>query len=412
MKAKFINSVALDLGSSKIAIIAAYADNNGDLRVLSQHLSNSEGLRSGHVVDIKQAENSVANAIYLLEKNCNSSISKASISLSGASCKSHYIYRVIKLPHHPITKQDIQKLIQKSLTEFQIENRETIHYFPIEYTLDEHNIVQDPVGMFGRELGVRLHIITADSNMLLNLANTMSKCQVEISDVTLAIYASGMACLTEDEQNLGSVVIDIGARTTSYGVFLGKKLLYSSHIPIGGWHITSDITKAFSISMRAAEKLKVLYGTAGHVPSNRDNVINLEEFDPTSFSDLDNQTVTTSFLSQVINPRVEEILELIKEEYDTLGLDHLIARRIVLTGGTAMLRGIKEIASNLFEKQVRIGRPVILPGFAEDYNPCVYSVAVGMLKIQTIAAQNNMHSAKASSGSYISKILTWLKENI
>jgi cell division protein FtsA len=412
MKAKLANSVVLDLGSSKIAGMAAYTASNGNLNVLSQHFSHSEGLKSGFVVDIKQAENTIANAVYLLEKDCDRSIDKASISLSGASCKSHYIYRTTKLSHNQITKQDIQKLVQKSLLEFQIEGREIIHYFPIEYTLDEHNTVQDPSGMFGKELGVRLHIITADANMLLNLASAMSSCQVEISDVILAIYASGMSCLTEDEQNLGSVVIDIGARTTSYGIFLSKKLLYSGHIPMGGWHITSDIAKAFSISTRSAEKLKVLYGSAGLVPSNRDNIINLEELDPISCNGIDNKTITMNTLSHIIHPRAEEILELIKAEYDKLGLDHLIARRIVLTGGSAMLRGIKELASNMFEKQVRVGKPMVLPGFAEDYNPCVYSVAVGMLRIRAIEAQNNSHSSKTFSGSYISKIVAWLKENI
>ena len=413
MKTKLANSVVLDLGSNKIAAIAAYIEPNGDVRILSQNLSHSEGLKSGFVVDIRQAENSIANTIYSIEKDCDKSIGQASISLSGVSTKSHYIYRTRKLQNQPISKQDVQKLLQKSLVEFQVTNQEIIHYFPIEYTLDECNIVQDPVGMLGRELGVRLHIVTADSNMLLNIANCMSKCQVEISDVILAIYASGISCLTEDEQNLGSVVMDIGARTTSYGIFLGKKLLYSGHIPVGGWHITSDIAKVLSISLESAEKLKVLYGSASIVPLNRDSVINLEEFDSTSFGGMDDQIVTTNLLSQIINSRVLEILELVKEEYDRLDLDNLVARRIVLTGGTAMLRGIKELASNLFEKQVRIGKPVVLPGFAEDYNPCVYSVAVGMLKIHANLAQNNMQTIKAFSvNSYFSKALTWLKENI
>ena len=412
MKAQLANYIALDLGSNKIAAIAAYIENNGDARVLAQHTNYSEGLRSGVITDLKQAENSIASAIYNIEKDCDKNIEQAAVSLSGAHTKSFYIYHKCRIPNQPITKNDVGKLIANALSDFTIDGYDVIHYFPIEFTIDEYHNVQDPIGMIGSELGVRIHIVAASSNMVLNLINCMSKCHIEVTSLILGIYASGRACLTEDEQNLGSVIIDIGAKTTSYGIFFGKKLIYTGHIPVGGWHITSDITKAISVNMSIAEKLKVLYGSAIET-QEKNSIINLDDLGYAS-DGVDNTTITTALLAQIISPRVEEILELVKAEYDKIGVDHLIARRIVLTGGGAMLRGLKECAAKMFEKQVRLGKPVILPGFAEDHNPCAYSTSIGMVKIRAHSMQMNhgKHSESYSKAGVFSKMIVWLKENI
>ncbi|MBP7190230.1 MAG: cell division protein FtsA [Rickettsiaceae bacterium] len=415
MKARFANSVTLDLGSSKIAAIAAFIENNGEARILCQHMSHSEGLKSGTIVDLKQAENSIINAIYSLEKNSDKSIKDVAISLSGAGTKSYYIYNTINLhPKTPVTKKDVKRLIEKSLSEFKLEDQDIIHYFPIEFTLDDYNSLDDPIGMLGRELSCKMHIVAAQSNMLLNISNCLSRCQVDISNIMLAIYADGMACLTEDEQNLGAIILDIGARTTSFGVFLGKKLIYSGYIPVGGWHITSDIAKAFSIKLEAAEKIKVLYGSASCGLAT-DNMINLEDFDPTSSENLDNTTITTLELADIIAPRTEEILNLVKDEYDKIAIDHLIGRRMILTGGSAMLHGMKELASKIFGRQTRIGRPITIPGFAEECNPCVYSSSLGMVKINALAKQKNFYlSAKQNDedGGIFSRMIRWLRDNI
>lgn len=416
MKARLANSVVLDLGSSKIAALAGYVENNGDARIVAQHINYSEGLNSGAIVDLKQAENSIINAIYALEKSCDKNIKNIAISLSGVGTKSYYIYHAIKVGNKAaITKQDVQKLIQRSLAEFKQENQDIIHYFPIEFTLDDNNSLQDPIGMVGKELGVRLHIITVHSNILLNISNCLSKCQIDISAVYLGIYSDGIACLTEDEQNLGSVIIDIGSKITSFGVFIGKKLLYSGHIPIGGGHVTSDIAKAFYISVNAAEKIKILYGSVIGIGSKRDNIINLEDFDPDSSDGLDDSMITMQDLSEVITPRIEEILELIKTEYDRIDVDHLISRRVVLTGGSSMMHGIKEVASRIFNRQVRIGKPIVIPGFAEDYNPCIYSTSIGMLKINALAKQKQFYlrsNEYRDNIGFLARVIKWLKDNI
>jgi cell division protein FtsA len=413
MKAKFSHFVALDLGSSKIAGLIAYFERKGEVKIIDQILFHSQGFKSGNIIDFNLAESSVINAVYEMEKQYGKNIKQVAISISGANTKSYYITHKIKLPGQQVTKDDVRRLIQKSLLEFTLKDQEIIHYFPVEFVIDSNHSVENPVGIFGKELTCQLHIIAADYTLIQNLIGCFAKCQIEIIDISLGVYASALACLTEDEKNLGAVIIDIGANTTSFGVFLSGKLLYSSYIPIGGANITYDIAKVFSLSFAAAEKLKVLYGNAQISQFDKDNLINLENIENNDhYNSI--PVITTSALSQVIHSRIEEIFLMIKAEYDKTGLEPLIARRMVISGGGSMLRGIKETASTIFEKQIRIGKPIMIPGFIEDYNPGMYASVLGVIK-NHIAKQQKFSfndNTPITENRIFSKIISWFKENL
>ncbi|WP_341763861.1 cell division protein FtsA [Candidatus Tisiphia endosymbiont of Beris chalybata] len=412
MKSKLSNFIALDLGSSKIATIAAYIDKREEIKIVSQNLYHSKGVRSGVILDIKGAENSIIGAIYELEKDCGKNIKEITVSLTGYGTKSYYINSKIKLSHNqPIVEQDVKRLVQKALGELKLKDQEIIDYFPLGFELD-HNTIEDPIGMYGKELGCELHIITASANMLINLTNCFAKCHVEINNIVLAIYASGLACLTTDEKELGSIVIDMGARTTCLGIFISGKLIYTGYINIGSFHITSDIAKVFSITINAAEKLKILYGNAIPSAFDKDNIIHLED-NGIDLTDNEGAMITSKHLAEVINPRVEEILCMVQAEYSKVLADNTLAYRIVITGGGSMLRGVKELASKIFERQVRIGKPEILEGFTEDYNPYIYSTAIGMVKNQFLKIQkNSFNIGNTANLSWYKKLLIWLKENV
>jgi cell division protein FtsA len=416
MKAKLSNFIALDIGSSKIVSLAAYIDKKGEPKILSQNLHFSEGIKSGLIINFKAAENSIINAIYALEKECERNIKHVAISLSGAGTKSYYISYKIKISNQQVTKQDVKKLIQKSLEEFKVKDQEIIHYFPLEFSIDDNNSIIDPVGMVAKEIGCQLHVISVNTDIMVNLTNCLAKYQVEITNVVLAIYAAGLSCLTEDEKDLGTIVIDIGANTTAFGVFYQKKLYYTGHILIGGGHITADIAKLFSISISAAEKLKVLYGSAIVSSFEKDYYINNEAYEEENGNDIYNvsSSITSNHLNEIIQSRFEEILYLIKEQYDKAGIDHLIARRVVITGGGASLKGAKELASKIFDKQVRVAKPTVYPGFAEGHNPSMYSTVVGMIKNQTIKLQKSSFESDSIdvNNSWIKKAVVWVKENI
>ena len=262
MKAKNTNFTALDIGSSKISILAAQLYASGDARIGYQGLFHSSGIKSGVIKDYRQAEASIINAIYTLENEIERSINSVSISLSGVGIKSFYIYQKVRLLSGKVSKADVQVLHENALEQFASTGQTVIHYFPIEYTLDKNNSILNPVGMFGDILGCRLHVITADSSQITNILNCFAKCNISIKEIVVGVYASSLAVLTEDEKSLGSVVIDFGSSTTSFAIFVSGELVYTGFIPFGGDNITSDIARILSISIPAAEKLKVLYGSA------------------------------------------------------------------------------------------------------------------------------------------------------
>lgn len=406
MKGKSSNFVAFDIGSNKICAVSAQNTKQGDTRINSQVLQYSKGFKSGAITHMEMAENSIINAIYALEQDLDKSIKEVSVALSGVGVKSYYVNHTIKLSGQEISKQDIKKLITKALADFKVKDQEIIHYFPIEFIVDTNQHVEDPIGMHARELKCNLHIIAADSLMLMNLSKCFAKCHVEISEIILSIYAAGMACLTEDEKDLGAIIVDIGSHTTSFGIFLDHKIIYTNSIDLGSAQITTDIAKAFSISRSLADKLKILYGNANTNLLSKDSHINLKDLDPNHYTDSD-FSISTRRLAEIIQPRVEEIILKIKKQCDQVSMDHLLARRVVLTGGGAALPGIKSVVAEVFQKQVRIAKSELVPGFVENYNPYIYATVLGMVKLKSFVPDYSYEE-----NGWLKKTFAWIKENI
>lgn len=404
MKGNSSNFITLDIGSSKISAIAAYVSKQGETRINAQVLQHSEGFKSGTITNMGMAESSLIGAIYSLEKDCEKSIKEIAISLSGAGIKSYYVNHNIKLGNQPITQFDVKKLVNKALSDFKVKGMEIIHYFPIEFMVDGNQAVESPIGLYAKELSCQLHIISADSTMIMNLTKCLAKCHVEVSDIIVSIYAAGLAVLTDDEKQLGSIIIDFGANTTSYGIFLEGKIVYVNHIPIGGMDITIDIAKSLSISLKEAEKLKILYGVADPGLLLKDSVIKLDNGE---------HTITASQLAKIIHPKIKEITEVIKKQCDSMSMDHLLARQVVITGGGASLASIRTLVAEIFHKQVRIAKPEIIPGFVENYNTYIHSTAIGMVKSKSLKNQKNSYGTDPFEDSgWFKRTILWLKENI
>ena len=404
MKGNSSNFITLDIGSSKISAIAAYVSKQGETRINAQVLQHSEGFKSGIITNMGMAESSLIGAIYSLEKDCEKSIKEIAISLSGAGIKSYYVNHNIKLGNQPITQFDVKKLVNKALSDFKVKGMEVIHYFPIEFMVDGNQAVESPIGLYAKELSCQLHIISADSTMIMNLTKCLAKCHVEVSDIIVSIYAAGLAVLTDDEKQLGSIIIDFGANTTSYGIFLEGKIVYVNHIPIGGMDITIDIAKSLSISLKEAEKLKILYGVADPGLLLKDSVIKLDNGE---------HTITASQLAKIIHPKIKEVTEVIKKQCDSMSMDHLLARQVVITGGGASLASIRTVVAEIFHKQVRIAKPEIIPGFVENYNTYIHSTAIGMVKSKSLKNQKNSYGTDQFEDSgWFKRTILWLKENI
>ncbi|MFK8040061.1 MAG: cell division protein FtsA [Rickettsiaceae bacterium] len=409
MKHKQSNCVALDLGTNKISGIVANIDKKSNINILAQTFNYSKGLNSGFITDIKALENCIMEVIFTLEKQCGKNIKDVIIAIPGLGTKSWYVNDTMKLSNNIISKTDVKRLMQRMLSEFKKTSHDIIHYIPIEFIINNEHVVDDPIGMCGKELSCQLHIITVDSIIVTNLANCLAKCHLQITKVMLSIYASGIACLSKDEKDLGALIISIGAKITSFGVFAYDKLIYTGHVNLGGLDITHEIAKNFAINVHSAEKLKILYGKASISSFDKDQPINFETIEPNNLYE-QRSIITTHQLSHVINKKMEEILYAVKKQYDNAKVDNLIARRLVLTGGGANLRGVKEVAAKVFDKQIRIGKSQIYDGLSEEYNSCSYSSVIGIAESAAINQHNTI--LENLENSWIKNFIKWFKTNI
>jgi len=238
----------------------------------------------------------------------------------------------------------------------------------------------------------------------MNLTKCLAKCHIEVSDIIVSIYAAGLAVLTEDEKALGSIIIDFGANTTSYGIFLDGKIVYVNHVPIGGMDITIDIAKTFSTSIKEAEKLKILYGVADPGLLLKDSVIKLDNGE---------HTITASQLAKIIHPKIKGIAEVIKKQCDSMSMDHLLARQVVITGGGAALGSVRTFVAEIFHKQVRVAKPEIIPGFVENYSTYIHSTVIGMIKSKSLKSPKNSYgTGQFEDYGWFKRTVLWLKENI
>jgi cell division protein FtsA len=383
----------MDLGSSKIASLCAEYDDN---KITGYNLSISEGTKSGIITDVKKVEKSIIDSVFSLEKVCKKNVKSTKISLSGIGIKSDYLCPSLKITGEVISQSDIERVINKGLKG--IKDRDVIQYFPIEFMVDKQAGIVDPLGMLCNELSCTLHVVSVNSNFLVNVINCFMKCQIEVEEVVTGIYASGLACLSDNEKTIGSVIIDIGSRTTSFGVFLDGKFIYSKYIPMGSSHISSDISKVFSLDFKLAEQLKVVYGSA--IQDQNPININLDE-EGSNHSG----TVSSKNLNEVIQARLEEISSFIKKDYEKYNIDKMVSC-IVLTGGGALLSHISDFFAEKFDKDVRIADVKSFNGFDENLNSNMYTSALGVVK------HTFSNTTVPKRGGVIGKIFSWIKQSI
>lgn len=411
MKLKPSNIIAFDLGSSKIAALGASIDKNGEARITSQVIRSSKGIRGGLVTDLAEAEKSFVSAIYDLENELDKSVNQIALSISNAEIKSFFVNYKIKLGNNPISKQDLRKLIQKALSEFKMNDMQIIHYFPIEYILDDNNLVDNPIGLHAKSLSCQIHIIAACSSMLLNISKCFANCQIEVREVISSVYAAGESTLNEDEKNLGAIIIDFGSQITSFAVFSSGNCIFVGSVPLGSFHITSDIARKFSLSLSEAEKLKILHGTADPSLLQKEEQIVIDDL-----ADKNNYrgdvSISNLDLAKVINNKVSEIFTKIKQQYEPLELGDIISQRVVVTGGGANLHGLPRALNKILEKQVRSGAPLQIDGFLENYNANIYSSAIGVVLNESNKILKYSNIDLNENNSWIKKTFSWIKENI
>jgi cell division protein FtsA len=411
---KLANLIVLDVGSSKIAAIAANLNKNGKIDLITQILHYSGGMRSGIVTDIVAAEESIVGTIYALEKECNKNIKEIMLVTSGAGAKSYYIDYSIEFGDiHTISHVDVKKLLQKALEHFTIMDKEIIHYFPLRFTIDNDHIVDNPIGVQGKKLSCNVHIVAVNHSSIANLTQCFARCNVEVTKIGLSVYTAGVASLTDDEKSLGSVLIEFGSHTTNIAVFYEGEMIYTGYVSIGGAHITADIAKTCSVSIETAEKLKILYGVASIETLQNDSMVNVEDFEPENNYD-NNLTISVSQIAKIIEPRLQEILEKLKKQIDVLEMDNILSKRVVVTGGGASMQGLRTVVSKLFNKQVRVAKFDTVLRNHEGHSPHSYAATIGMVKYYADIVSRNTegyYNLQEKSG-WFKKAMIWVKDNM
>jgi cell division protein FtsA len=404
---------ALDLGTTKACCLIAKPKADGGFEIIGIGHQISHGLRSGKIIDMERTESTIRSTIEAAEKMAGENIRNVVVNVSCGDPMSSLIAYEVSIAGHEICDNDLRRLLDPAgLVERENTERELIHLIPVGYSVDGNKGVRDPRGLYGDSLGVNMHIVTAASGPLRNLEQGISRCHLNICSKAITPYASALACVSQDEANLGVTCIDMGGGTTTISVFFDGELVYIDSIPVGGVHVTNDIARGLSTPFVHAERMKTLYGSAIPTPSDNNEIIKVPLIGEEETGET-NQ-VPRSVLIGIIRPRMEETFELVRNRLADTGFDKVAGRRIVLTGGASQLSGAKEMAGEILDKQVRQGRPHRVDGLAESVSGPAFSTSVGLLHFvfnNPAKEANNAYRPSDEPNSSFARFGQWLKES-
>ena len=368
---------ALDVGTSKVCCFIAHVDDDDALRIAGIGFHQARGLRAGAVVDMDAAEESILAAVHHAEQMADETIAEVYLSFSAGAPQSRSVAVEVALNGHEIDDSDLRRVLAQGQPNGDAGDRKVIHTIPVGYTIDGSRGIRDPRGMFGERLGVTIHTITAQPGPLRNLTSCVSRCHLDVAGCVVSAYASGLACLVDDERDLGVTLIDMGGGATSIAVFIDGDMVHADVVPIGGNHITNDIARGLSTTVSYAERMKTLYGGALASADDERETIDVRLIG--EGEDAGANPVPRAQLTRIIRPRLEEIFEMVRARLEASGFAERAGRRMVLTGGASQLQGLPELATQMFAKSVRLGRPRNIQGLAEATGGPAYSTCAGLL---------------------------------
>ncbi|HYM30565.1 MAG TPA: cell division protein FtsA [Candidatus Cybelea sp.] len=401
----------LDVGTTKVCCFVARIDGGG-VRVVGIGHQVSRGMRSGAVVDMEAVEASIRAAVDTAERMAGETVREAYVGFSGGQPASHTVGVEVAIAGHQVGESDVSRVLDQGRSRNEPGERQVVHAIPVGYTIDGSRGIRDPRGMHGERLGVNMHVVTAAAGPLRNLATCVERCHLKIAGVVVSPYASGLACLVEDEMDLGVTLVDMGGGTTSLAVFYDGALVFADVIPIGGAHVTNDIARGLSTPTAHAERMKTLYGGAIAGSGDHGEIIDVPRVGETEHHSPNH--VPRSMLVGIVRPRVEETLELVRDRLTRSGVEHLAGRRVVLCGGASQLQGMRELAQRVLDKQVRMGRPIRVGGLAEATGGPAFAACAGLLtyalRARAEAVDGMSEPDEAPSGRF-ARLGQWLRAN-
>ncbi len=414
----------LDIGTNKVVCLVAElqpVDGIESLRART-HLARiigighqrSAGLKGGAIIDLEAAETAIRQAVHAAERMARVEIQSVIVNLTGGRLASEHFVALVPV-RGAVGEGEIHRVLDAASSNDLRQGRAVLHALPTGFSLDQQNHILDPAGMIGEKLGVDLHVLTAEAAAARNLMLAVERCHLGVEAVIATPYASGLSVLVDDEAEMGCAVVDMGAGTTTVGIFHNGHLVHADALAVGGHHVTMDIARGLTTRVATAERLKTLHGSA--IPSSSDDrdMISVPQVDDDE-RDVPNH-LPKSHLTRIIKPRVEEILELARDRLRKAGFAAQAGRRVVLTGGAAQLLGMPETARRILQGQVRVGRPLGIKGLPEAAKGPAFAASVGMLVYPQVAHAEYFEPRSGGflkgtgTDGYFSRMGRWIRDS-
>ena len=365
--------VGLDIGTTKICAIVGEVKQEG-LEIIGIGTHPSKGLRKGVVVNIDSTVQSIRKAVEEAELMAGCEINMVYVGIAGGHIKGFNSHGVIAVKDREIAKADIDRVIEAAQAVTIPTDREVIHVIPQEYILDQQDCIQEPLGMSGTRLEAKVHIVTAAVASAQNIVKSVNKAGLAVADIVLQQIASSEAVLGQDERDLGVALVDIGGGTTDIAIYNNGTIKHTAVISLGGNQITGDIAVGIRTPSEEAEKIKKKFGCCMTSMIDKNETIEVP-----SVGGRKPRIVSRQILGEIIEPRVEELFQLVNQEITKSGYDSVITSGIVLTGGTAIMDGMLELAEQVFNLPVRRGLPTGIGGLVDVVKSPMYSTGVGLV---------------------------------
>jgi cell division protein FtsA len=399
----------LDIGTSKVVALVGEVSPDGSIEIIGIGRHPSRGLKRGVVVDIEATVNSIQRAVHEAELMAGCEVRTVYTGIAGSHIRSLNSHGIVAIRDKEVTQYDIERVIDAAKAVVIPADQKILHILPQEFIIDNQGSIREPVGMAGVRLESRVHIVTGAVSAAQNITKCVRRCGLEVNDIILEQLASSHAVLTEDEKELGVCLIDIGGGTTDIAVFLEGAIQHTAVIPIAGDQVTNDIAVALRTPSKAAEAIKLSYGSA--IPDFANSSQMLEVL---SVNERPGRKISAKVLSDVVSARYEELFTLVRNELRRSGFEDLIAAGIVLTGGASNVRGAIELAELCFEMPVRHGCAQQISGLNEASSNSSLATGVGLLLHgfqQQYDGGYNMPVLKDNDDGVWSRMKSWFQGN-
>jgi cell division protein FtsA len=401
---------AIDVGTTKVAVVVADATEFGEVRVLGIGVAPAEGISRGMVDNIAAARESIRAALDRAERSSGMRILSAHVGVSGSHVQSLNNRGIISVPsrQHPISEEDRARVLEGARNISIPQTREILHVLPRTYWVDGQDNVSDPVGMYGQRLDVETHVVVGAVTAIQNLTRCVEGTGVQVEGIVLESLASARAVLEPEEAEQGVAVLDIGGGSTSIAAYIEGSVAHTAVLPVGGYHLTHDLVIGLRCPLSAAEQVKQEHGVALVADVTGSESIEIE-----AFGSQRRKEIPLYKVAEILQPRAEEILEMAEESMRGAGVLDAMSAGVVLTGGSAKLAGLDRLAEAKLEMPARIGTPQGLTGLIETVSDPAYATTVGLaiwaLERGSYSVRANGHESGAPStiSSFLRRVAGW-----